>query len=192
MKRIAIFASGAGSNALQLIARFDQHSKIEVACIICNKKDAPIVERASALGVKVYVLDNKAVSEASRLLGLLRVERVDWIVLAGYLRLIPGDLISSFRDRIINLHPSLLPKFGGKGMYGRRVHEAVLAAGETETGITVHYVNEAFDDGKVIQQFKCPLTNEDDVDTIEQKIRTLEHTYFPKTVEETILATCPE
>ncbi len=186
-KRIAIFASGTGSNALNLIHFFEGHSSIEVAFVLSNKADAPVLESAGKLGIKTMHFSNKEVADGSFLVKLCNDEGVDWIILAGYLRLIPSELIQAFPDKIINLHPSLLPNYGGKGMHGRHVHDAVLANGEDESGITIHFVNEEFDKGRIIAQFHCSIDPSDKVEDLEKKIRYLEHSYLPTVVQHTIL-----
>jgi len=188
-QRIAIFASGTGSNAVKLIKQFEGHPTIEVAFVLSNKEGAKVLSSATQLGVNAWYHSNEAVSNGEFLVRLMTENKVDWIILAGYLRLIPSELIASFNGRIINLHPSLLPKYGGKGMYGRNVHEAVLANNENESGISIHYVNERFDEGAMIAQFYCHVASTDKIDDLEGKIRVLEHTYFPLVVEHTILNT---
>lgn len=185
--RIAIFASGSGSNALNLIDHFREHDSIEVVFVLSNRKEAPIVEKAVAKGMEVLCYSNAEVENGEFITTLCLEKGIDYIILAGYLRLIPGTLVTAFPERIINLHPSLLPKYGGKGMYGRKVHEAVLASGEKTTGITIHYVNEDFDKGRIIAQFHCKLDAGDGVGEIEKKIRELEQHYLPVVIEKTIL-----
>ncbi len=186
-KRLAIFASGTGSNAMNLIRHFENDADFEVAFVLSNKENAPIVQSASEAGIKVLCYSNEEVSDGQLLTRLCQETQIDWIILAGYLRLIPRELIQAYPNRIINLHPSLLPKYGGKGMYGAKVHEAVLANGETETGITIHFVNEVFDDGEIIAQFKCPVNADESVESLQQKIHGLEHENLPSVVKETIL-----
>ncbi len=187
MQRIAIFASGTGSNALNLIRFFEGHPQIEIAFVLSNKADAPIVASAQKLGVETIVCTNAEAAQADFLLGICRTHRIDWIVLAGYLRLIPAALIAAYEQKMINLHPSLLPKYGGKGMYGRYVHLAVLENGESETGITIHFVNEEFDKGGIIAQFHTPIQPGATVEDVEASIRYLEHNYLPVVVQNTIL-----
>jgi phosphoribosylglycinamide formyltransferase 1 len=183
---IALFASGNGSNALNIIGFFKENPTIHVAVLICNKKDAPIVQKATDAGVEVLVFDNEAFENGLTVLQELDYRAIDWIVLAGFLRKIPTNLINGFPNRIINIHPSLLPKFGGKGMYGHFVHQAVYDAKETETGITIHLVNEEFDKGEILAQFKTPLSPTDTPALIAQKISLLELSNFPTIVERTI------
>jgi phosphoribosylglycinamide formyltransferase-1 len=186
-KRVAIFASGTGSNAVNLINFFNGSDDIDVSFVLSNNAQAKVLDSASSLGVKTYCFSNDEVNDGSMLVSLCEENNVDWIVLAGYLRLIPSDLIKSFEGKMINLHPSLLPNYGGKGMYGSNVHKAVIANGEKESGITIHYVNEAFDDGNIIAQFHCQLDKNDDVSSLEGKIRKLEQAYLPIVVQNTIL-----
>lgn len=188
MKRIAIFASGAGSNAIKLIEHFSSNGKIEVALVLSNKTDAPVLKRASEKGVDAIFRDNSFVADGKQMAELMREYQIDWIILAGYLRLIPEDLVNAFPRRMINVHPALLPKFGGKGMYGHHVHEAVIAAKEKESGITIHFVDAYFDEGAIIAQFHCPVdTNETAESLYRTKIQYLEHNYFPVVVEKTLL-----
>lgn len=186
-KRVAIFASGTGSNAVNLIKYFKDDEAIEIAFVLSNNSSAKVLDSAKELGVKTYCFSNAEVNDGVHLLNLCKDNKIDWIVLAGYLRLIPTDLIREFDQRMINLHPSLLPKYGGKGMYGGHVHKAVIANGESESGITIHYVNEEFDDGNIIAQFHCQLNESDDIHTLESKIRTLEQAYLPVVIQNTIL-----
>lgn len=187
-KRIAIFASGKGSNALNIIDHFKGHSSIEVAVVLTNRKDAPVIQSADEKGVHVISLDNELVADAAALINSCRSLGAEYIVLAGYLRKIPAAFISEYQDRIINIHPALLPKFGGQGMYGDKVHEAVLRNMESETGITIHYVNENFDEGRIIAQFYCPVFENDSIETIRERVQRLEHNYFPYVIEQTILS----
>jgi phosphoribosylglycinamide formyltransferase-1 len=186
--RLALFASGTGSNALNIIDHFAGHRQIEVGFVLTNKADAPVVEKTQLRGVETVILNNDLVSQAEVLLKVCRNHQIDYIILAGYLRLIPSAFIEHYDERIINIHPSLLPKFGGKGMYGSRVHEAVLAGDEKESGISIHYVDSEFDEGRVIAQFSCEVDSNDTFETLSAKIRQLEHAYFPKVIEETVLS----
>ena len=185
-QRIGIFASGAGSNAMNLIRFFNNHPVIEVAFVMSNKTDAKVLITAKEEGIKTYCFSNEDVSASETLIDLCKKENTDWIMLAGYLRKVPNAFIQAYADKIINLHPSLLPKFGGKGMYGMNVHQAVIEAKEPRTGITVHYVNEEFDKGEIIAQFHCPVTPEDTAQTVAEKIHILEQSYLPFVVESTI------
>ncbi len=186
-KRVAIFASGSGSNAMNLIQHFKGHSSIEVAFVLTNNSNAGIIKKADDAGVKTIVLSNADVAQGDVLINLCNEENISWIVLAGYLRLVPADFIDSYENRIINLHPALLPKFGGKGMFGQHVHRAVVESGETESGITIHFVNSEFDKGRIIAQFRCSVNKEDTASDVDRKIRVLEQSYLPTVVEKTIL-----
>ena len=186
-KRVAIFASGSGSNAMNLIQHFKGHSSIEVAFVLTNNSNAGIIKKADDAGVKTIVLSNADVAQGDVLINLCNEENISWIVLAGYLRLVPADFIDSYENRIINLHPALLPKFGGKGMFGQHVHRAVVESGETESGITIHFVNSEFDKGRIIAQFRCRVNVNDTATDVDRKIRVLEQSYLPAVVEKTIL-----
>jgi len=185
--RIAVFASGTGSNAINLIGYFDNHPSIEIGFVLSNKGDAAVLNSAKNLGITVIHHTNEEVSNGDFLVDLCQSHQIDWIMLAGYLRLIPGKLIEQFENKIINLHPSLLPKYGGKGMHGGHVHEAVIENKETETGITIHFVNEEFDKGRIIAQFRCSVNSNDTKATLAQKIHVLEQSYLPVVVEKTII-----
>lgn len=185
--RLGIFASGTGSNAMNLIRHFNNHEQIEVAFVLSNNSQAKILETASEAGIKTLCFTNQEVSNGDFLAKICNEHHVDWIMLAGYLRLIPISFIEAYHDKIINLHPSLLPKYGGKGMYGHFVHEAVIANREKESGITIHFVNQEFDKGRIIAQFHCDLDENDDEISLASKIHELEQTYVPMVVESTIL-----
>jgi phosphoribosylglycinamide formyltransferase 1 len=186
-KSIALFASGNGSNAVNLIHFFQNHSQIEVKTLVCNKENAPVVAKAGSLGIEVLVFTNEEFESGLTVLQELDYRAVDWIVLAGFLRKIPLNIIRGYHNRIINIHPSLLPKFGGKGMYGKFVHQAVISAKELKSGISIHLVNEEFDEGKLLAQFETALTPTDTVDSLTEKIQKLEYEHFPTTVEQTLL-----
>ena len=185
--RIGIFASGTGSNAINLINYFKNHTSIEIGFVLSNKSDAPVLNSAKALGIEVIYHPNEEVAKGDFLVEICQTYKIDWIVLAGYLRLIPLQLIHNYENKIVNLHPSLLPKYGGKGMHGAHVHKAVIEAKETESGITVHFVNEEFDKGRIIAQFRCSISNKDTVESLAQKIHVLEQSYLPVVIEKTII-----
>lgn len=185
-KRIAIFASGKGSNALNIIRHFESDPKAEVAFVLSNRPDAGVLEMSSALGIPTVVMNNEEVANADLLVRLCEQQKIDLIVLAGYLRKIPEGLIEHYKERIVNIHPALLPKFGGKNMYGDKVHEAVLSSNEKESGITVHFVNEEFDKGRIIQQFTCVVSQDDTIETLRSKIQQLEHCHFAKVISQII------
>ena len=183
MKNIAIFASGTGSNARKIIEYFQDRPDIAVALLISNKASAAVLPMASSFGIKTLVIDRTGFYHSQDLLEILREYEIDLIVLAGFLWLVPPYLVANYRRRIINIHPALLPKYGGKGMYNHFVHEAVHAAGEKQSGITIHYVNEQYDEGDIIFQATCELEPGDKPDTIAGKVLQLEHTNFPKVID---------
>ena len=180
--KIAIFASGTGSNAMKIIEYF-RNKNLHEFIILSNKKDAPVLEKAQKLDIRTYLFGRKDFYETEEVLGILRTEKIDFVVLAGFLWLMPVRVIQQFPNRIINLHPSLLPKYGGKGMFGQKVHEAVIAAGEKESGITIHYVNEKYDEGQIIFQEKCVVERGETPESLAEKIHTLEHLHLPRIVE---------
>ena len=185
--RIAVLASGSGSNAEEIFKYFSNHSHIEVVLLLSNNPAAKVLERAQRYNVPALVFSKKDFVEEDTVLQWLREASVTHVVLAGFLWLIPSKLIKAFPDRIINIHPALLPKYGGKGMYGGKVHEAVKAAGEKETGITIHLVNERYDEGRIIFQGKCALDAECNAEEIAKRVHALEHANYPKVIEQWIL-----
>lgn len=186
-RKIAIFASGTGSNAKNILTHVKDNAALEIAFILSNVADAPVLDLAKDAGIKPLVLSNKEAENSAVLLEICRSSQVDFIVLAGYLRKIPAELVLAYPNRIINVHPSLLPKFGGKGMYGKHVHKAVLAAKETEAGITIHFVNEEFDKGQIIAQFRYSIAPTDQLSDLLRKTQLLEKNYLPWVVEKTVL-----
>lgn len=180
--KIAIFASGSGSNAENLISFFSDHPTIDVVLVVCNRSDAFVLERAKKWNIPSVVIPKNEFSEREPVENILRKYEVNFIVLAGFLLKIPSFLLAAYPQSIVNIHPSLLPKYGGQGMYGDRVHRAVLEAGERESGITIHYVNDLYDEGRIIFQQKCPVGPEDTCDTLAARIHALEHEYFPRVV----------
>lgn len=186
-KRIAIFASGNGSNAMNIIKHFENHPMIEIAFVLANSPQAKVLQLAKEKGVKTILCTNEEAASEVYMVSICKNHHIDFIILAGFLRKIPSTLIQAFPEKIINIHPSLLPKFGGKGMYGMYVHEAVLLSGEKETGITIHFVNEEFDKGKIIAQFSVALNQDETPSSIQLKVQQLEHTYFASTIEKTIM-----
>ena len=181
--RIAIFASGSGSNAENIVHYFSGSSEFQFPLIISNQTNAYIHKRAETLKIPSFTFTKEQFFDAKPVLELLTEYNIDAIVLAGFLLKIPTLLIQHFPDKIINIHPALLPKFGGKGMYGARVHQAVKEAGEPETGITIHYVNENYDDGNIIFQARCPISAADTAEMIAAKVHLLEHEYYPQVIE---------
>lgn len=182
MKKIAVFASGSGSNAEALVHFFKDRKDARVAMIVCNNPQAGVVERAHRLRIPLVMVSKRVLYEDQSLLYTLRQEGIDALVLAGFLWLVPAYLIQAYPQRIVNLHPALLPAFGGKGMYGIKVHEAVIAAGEKESGISIHLVNEHYDKGQLLAQFRTPIAAGETVESLAEKIHQLEHRYFPETV----------
>jgi phosphoribosylglycinamide formyltransferase-1 len=182
-KRIAIFASGEGSNAQRIIDHFKGSEKASVVLVVSNKATAPVLEKVRLSGIDTLVINREQFYESSGVVDALRNAKIDLIVLAGFLWMIPDNLIKAFPKKIVNIHPALLPKFGGKGMYGMNVHKAVIEAKESETGISIHYVNEHYDEGEIIAQHKCVINENDNPEIVAQKIRKLEHEFFPKVIE---------
>ncbi len=183
MKHIAIFASGSGSNAQKIAEYFELHPTIQVTFILSNKEDAYVIERAEDLGIKHMTFNRKDFYETERVLDALRDNQIDFVVLAGFLWLFPENIINLYPHSVINIHPALLPKYGGKGMYGMKVHESVVANKEIESGITIHYVNERYDDGDIIFQERCEVTSTDSAEDVAQKIHALEYEHFPQVIE---------
>ncbi|MDR1761050.1 MAG: phosphoribosylglycinamide formyltransferase [Bacteroidales bacterium] len=184
MPRLAIFASGSGSNAENLIHFFANSSNISVSRIFCNNANAGVIERAKKLNIPVYVFSRDDFYNSPRVLNQLIEDKTDVIILAGFLWLIPQNLIAQFPNKIINIHPALLPNYGGKGMYGTRVHEAVIANNETQSGITIHLVDEVYDNGKTLFQATCDISLDDTPETLAQKVHALEYKHFPRVVAE--------
>ncbi len=181
--RIAVFASGSGTNAGQIFSYFSTHPKIDVCLLLSNNPNAYVLERAKSAGVESRVFDRVQFFEKDAVLEWLHEKEITHLVLAGFLWLMPGKFIHSFPDRIVNIHPALLPRFGGKGMYGMKVHEAVKASGVNETGITIHLVNERFDEGKILFQAKIAVVHADTPEDIATKVHQLEYAHYAKVVE---------
>lgn len=183
LKHIAIFASGTGSNARKMMEYFANHPHIRVSLVVSNKAEAPVLATAATWGIPTLVIDRNSFYHTQEILGQLRGYDISFVVLAGFLWLIPAYLVNAFPRKIVNIHPALLPKYGGKGMYGAFVHEAVKAAGERQSGITIHYVNERYDEGDIIFQTTCDLSPEDSPKDIAHKVQLLEHAHFASVVE---------
>ena len=181
--RIAIFASGAGSNAQKIIEHFKSSTTVKIALIVCNKPQAGVLEIAKKEGIPALIIEKESFFKGDAYVAQLQSSGVTFIVLAGFLWKVPQALISAYRNKIINIHPALLPKYGGKGMYGSFVHQAVIEAGEKTSGITIHYVDEHYDHGDVIFQAHCNITKEDTPETLAQKVHHLEHKHFPSVIE---------
>ena len=184
--RLAIFISGKGSNALNIIKYFRGNDTIEVPLVLSNKIGAQGLENAQKLGVNTVVFNNEAFKKSGEIKAYLRSLDIDFIVLSGFLRQIPADLVDSFKNKIINIHPSLLPKFGGKGMFGKHVHKAVLDSNEKESGISIHRVSNEYDEGKILFQKSTIIGADETVNSLTAKIQALEHAYFPIIIEKTI------
>jgi phosphoribosylglycinamide formyltransferase-1 len=187
MRNIAILASGSGTNAENLIKYFSNKNSAKVKLVLSNKREAFVLKRAEALKVKSCFFDHNDFYKSGKVLSILTENRIDFIVLAGFLWLVPGDLLQKYESRIVNIHPALLPRYGGKGMYGEKVHNAVLANHDTESGITIHYVNKYYDEGDIIFQAKCKVEKGDTADSLASRVHALEYEHFPKVIEKLIL-----
>ncbi|MEP6734306.1 MAG: phosphoribosylglycinamide formyltransferase [Chryseolinea sp.] len=185
--KLAVFASGSGTNAQEIINYFKNHASIEVALVLSNSPDAFVLTRASDSKVPSKVFNKQTYRESEQVLDWLKEYQVTHVVLAGFLWLVPTYLLQAYPHRIINIHPALLPKYGGKGMYGMRVHEQVKSSGDIETGITIHLVDENYDEGKVLFQAQCLVAPEDTPETIANKVHDLEYRFYPKIIEKMIL-----
>ena len=188
MIKIAIFASGSGSNAERIVEFFSSNDEVEVSLILTNNPVAGVIERAQRLDIPVVIFNKKVFSKTDKIVEMLQLQGIDWVILAGFLWLVPTNLIKAFENRMINIHPALLPKYGGKGMWGHHVHEAVVANKEKQTGITIHYVNEHYDEGKVIFQAICEVIENDTPENVAAKIHELEYQYFPEVIYKEILS----
>ena len=189
MKNIAIFASGTGSNAKKILEHFKNHSKIRVALIVSNNSNAGVLNFAKAYNISSLVIKKPSFYKKNEILDIFYKYSIDFIVLAGFLLLIPDYLVRSYPHHILNIHPALLPKFGGKGMYGIHVHRAIKAANETKTGITIHWVNENYDEGAIIFQASCPVFTDDSAEDIAKRVLQLEHKHYANIIEQVITTT---
>jgi phosphoribosylglycinamide formyltransferase-1 len=185
-KRIAIFASGSGSNAQKIMEHFKKHTDAEVTIVLTNNPEAYVLQRADNFEIPTHIFDKHEFYETDDVVDLLKNLNIDLLVLAGFLWLVPDSLLANYPKRIINIHPALLPKYGGKGMYGDRVHKEVLANGDEESGISIHYVNEDFDSGEIIYQARFKIEKNDDLELVKFKGQQLEHQYFPKIIEQVL------
>jgi phosphoribosylglycinamide formyltransferase 1 len=186
MRNIAIFASGTGTNAENIIRYFSNRKTAEVSLVLSNRREAYVLKRAATLNVRSVFFDHKDLYEKEKVSRYLSMYKIDFIVLAGFLWLIPENILNLYEKRIINIHPALLPKYGGKGMYGERVHETVIANHEKESGITIHYVNKHYDEGDIIFQARCIVTPEDTADSLAARVHELEYRHFPVIIEELV------
>lgn len=188
MKNIAIFASGSGSNAERIVDYFADSERVNVKLFLCNNPEAGVIQRAERLQISLIIFD-RPMFKSGEIVKILQENKIDWVILAGFLWLIPKNMVEAFPNKIINIHPALLPKYGGKGMYGHFVHEAVVENKETESGITIHFVNEHYDEGGVIFQASFPVLPNDTSEDVARKGQVLEHKHFPEVIERVILAT---
>jgi phosphoribosylglycinamide formyltransferase 1 len=188
MRNIAIFASGSGTNAENIIKYFSNKNTIKVALILSNKREAYVLKRAAMHNIPSYFFDRKDFYESGKVFDYLQSFKIDFVVLAGFLWLVPENILSAYEKRIINIHPALLPKYGGKGMYGDAVHKAVIANSETESGITVHYVNQVYDSGDIIFQARCEINKGETADSLAAKVHALEYLHFPVIIEKLVLS----
>lgn len=186
MKNIALFASGNGTNVQQIAEYFQGSKEVKVDCVVVNKKNIYVIERAKNLNIPCFYFNREDFYESEKVLNLMQERKIDYIILAGFLWLIPTNLLQAYNNKIVNIHPALLPKYGGKGMYGHHVHEAVVANKETESGITIHYANEKYDSGDIIFQARCVVEEKDSADDVAAKIHLLEKEYYPKVVESVV------
>ncbi|WP_280748166.1 phosphoribosylglycinamide formyltransferase [Parabacteroides sp. PF5-9] len=183
MKNIAIFASGSGTNAENITRYFINNKDIKVALVLSNNKNVGVHARVNALGVPSFTFSREEFLSGEPILSKLAAYEIDFIVLAGFMNKISEPILKAFPHKIINIHPALLPKYGGKGMFGMHVHEAVVGAGEDESGITIHYVNEQYDEGQIIFQASCPVLQSDTPDDVAAKVHKLEYAHFPQVIE---------
>jgi phosphoribosylglycinamide formyltransferase 1 len=181
--KIAIFASGGGSNARRIIEHFKDSSLGRVGLVVSNKADAGVLEIAASHDIPTQIIDRQMFYQSEAILEVLEKHEIGFVVLAGFLWLAPAYLVRAYPNRIVNIHPALLPKYGGKGMFGIHVHRAVKAAGEQESGISIHFVNEHYDEGDIVFQAACPILPEDSAETIAKKVLELEHKHFPEVIE---------
>lgn len=187
-KRLALFVSGTGSNAKNIITYFEGNKAVEVVLVMTNKSDSPIIEFTLSKSINLVMCSNEQAMNADFLTTMCAAHSVTHVILAGYLKLIPATFIAKYPSKIINIHPAVLPNYGGKGMYGDNVHKAVLENKEAQSGITIHEVNEHFDEGRYIAQFYCKIDRNETLESLKRKIQYLEHSYFPIIIEKTLLA----
>jgi phosphoribosylglycinamide formyltransferase-1 len=190
MINIAVFASGNGSNAENIIRYFKDNEEMRVALVLSNNQNAYVHTRAKNLGVPSYTFSKEEFDKGDPVLQKLREYQIDFIVLAGFLLKVPDPILKAYPQRIINIHPALLPKYGGKGMYGDRVHRAVIQAGDKESGITIHFVNEQYDEGEVVFQARCPVLPSDTPEELAQRVHKLEYEYYPQVIEKIAKKVC--
>ncbi|MBD78860.1 MAG: phosphoribosylglycinamide formyltransferase [Crocinitomicaceae bacterium] len=187
MKNIVIFASGGGSNAEKIMGFFAQSDVAKVTLIISNNTNAGVLQKANRFGIESHLISNDDLKSPTELIEILAEKKTDLIVLAGFLRKIHGEILRKFPNKIINIHPALLPKYGGKGMHGKHVHQAVIDHQEKESGISIHYVNENYDEGAIIYQAKCAVKKTDTADSLAARVLELEHEHFPRIINEILI-----
>ena len=183
MKKLALFASGNGTNVQRIAEYFSKNENVEISVVLTNNPDAGVLKRTAKLGITSVIFNRNDFYKTDKILNILRALDIDFIVLAGFLWLVPTNILKAFENRIINIHPALLPKYGGKGMYGSKVHEAVIADNEKKSGITIHYVNEKYDEGQIIFQAEVMIDENDTPETLANKIHSLEYKHFPEVIE---------
>jgi phosphoribosylglycinamide formyltransferase-1 len=189
LKQIAIFASGSGTNAENIVRYFNKGNLARVAVILTNNKNAFVIDRAAQMNVACKVFNREMLYKTNEIPELLKSMNIDLIVLAGFLWLVPDNLLKVFPGKVVNIHPALLPKYGGKGMYGHVVHDAVLKSGDRESGITIHYINEKYDEGEIILQARCEVNPAWSADELAEKIHELEYFHYPRVIEKILLNT---
>lgn len=187
MVTLALFASGSGTNVENIVRYFNKKAEIKIVGVFSNNSQAYVLERASKLGIPTFVFSRYEFYETDKVIELLQTCDAGWIILAGFLWLIPENLIARYPDRIVNIHPALLPKYGGKGMYGMRVHQTVIDNGDKESGITIHLVNSEYDRGDIIFQARCPVMPDDTAETLAQRVHKLEYEHYPRVIEKRVL-----
>ena len=187
MWNITIFASGSGSNAENIFNYFKNSKLVRIGLVITDNPKAFVIERCRRQSVPCLVLSQRLLDDSDFMLGVLRDFRTNFVALAGYIKLVPEYIVTAFDNRIVNIHPSLLPKHGGKGMYGKRVHQSVLDCGDKESGITIHFIDNDYDRGSIIFQAKCPVLPDDTADSLAERVHALEYEYYPKIIEDTII-----
>lgn len=187
MKRLAIFVSGSGTNMERIGQHFSQHPEIEIPLVVCSNAKAAALQRAKKLGIETFTIDKNDFREGIKLLKLLQEKHIDWLILAGFLWLVPAVLVRAFPHRILNIHPALLPAYGGKGMYGEKVHQAVIQNREKQSGITIHYVNNNYDEGNIVFQQGLTIALNETPESLAQRIHQLEHKFYPEVIERLVL-----
>ncbi len=184
---IAVFASGSGTNFQALADYFSGHARIAIRLLLCNRQEAAVIERAAKAGIDHYVFSRHELENTGKVKDILVEYDIHFIVLAGFLLKIPGNILKAWPDRIVNIHPALLPKYGGKGMYGMKVHQSVIMSGERFSGITIHMINEEYDKGSIVSQHTCEVKKEDTAETLAERIHQLEHYWYPRIIEKLLL-----